>query len=199
MARNKLSDCDILFRKFFDRWYTKEDREHRPYTATRPDMEQLSIPPGAKASELSPLTATTIDEVQGQISSMRSAAADDWPTYLKVSAPISLEWIAAFDSHYDRDAVQKVVARSQASDFSNDYVVLCCELGAILGEVLLQQNRRLQWLYDRPYWESAIFDPGSNFRVNVFHWAVKKMSDYGVEDGLVGKIQGCLQRIEETS
>ena len=162
-------------------------------------MEQLSISRGAQVSDLSPLTATTREETQRRVSSMRSAATDDWPTYLKISAPTSLQWIAAFDSYYDRDAVQKVVARSRPSNFSNDYVVLCCELGAVLGEVLLQQNQRLQWLYDWPYWESAIFDPDTGFKVNVFHWAIKKMSDYGVADGLVAKIQACLQRIEKNS
>ena len=50
---------------------------------------------------------------------------------------------------------------------------------------------RLSWLYDWPYWESALYDQETRSRINVFHWAVKKMSEYGVEDGLTDKLNAC--------
>ena len=74
-------------------------------------------------------------------------------------------------------------------------MVLCCEFGAVLGHTLLGLTGRTAWLPDWPYWESAIYDCTSGYRVNVFHWAIKKLSDYGIDDGYRAKLLKCAELI----
>jgi hypothetical protein len=53
----------------------------------------------------------------------------------------------------------------------------------------------LEWMPDWPYWESALLDVSSGQRINVFHWAIKRFSDHGIEDGYAGKIERCLELV----
>jgi hypothetical protein len=55
------------------------------------------------------------------------------------------------------------------------------------------------WYLEWPYWDSAPYDPVSGFLIPVFHWAIKKMSDYGVDDGFRTKVKACLQVLNERS
>jgi len=119
------------------------------------------------------------------------AATDDWPNVVRVSGSPSMEWIDAFDRHYDRKRVAAVIAASNPADFDNELVILSCEFGAMLGKVLSDEAAELEWLYDWPYWESALYDPKHGMRINVFHWAIKKFSDYGVDDGFRAKVLQC--------
>jgi hypothetical protein len=57
--------------------------------------------------------------------------------------------------------------------------------------VLQNLEPRLSWIYDWPYWESALYHQETRSRINVFQRAVKKMSEYGVEDGLIEKLEAC--------
>lgn len=88
------------------------------------------------------------------------------------------------------------IARSHPEDFGGDYVVLCCEFGAVLGHVMRARQPRLFWYLDWPYWESMLLDPQTGTVIPVFHWAIKKMSDYGVDDGFVPKIERCLRILD---
>lgn len=47
---------------------------------------------------------------------------------------------------------------------------------------------RLEWCYEYPYWESSLFAPKTGTVIPPFHFAVKKMSEYGVDDGFVAKL-----------
>lgn len=124
---------------------------------------------------------------------MVAAARADWPRYLAVSGDIDWSWIDAFDRYYDSDRIHGVIERSDPSNFSNPYIVLCCEFGAALSHVFRAALPRLVWRLLWPYWDSALLDPKRGMIVPVFHWAVKKMSEYGVDDGFVSKTKGCLQ------
>jgi hypothetical protein len=53
-------------------------------------------------------------------------------------------------------------------------------------------------LPDYPYWETPIFDPKSGSVINVFSWAVKKMSEYAVDDRVKAKALKCLEVIDES-
>ncbi len=55
----------------------------------------------------------------------------------------------------------------------------------------------LMWLYDWPYWESSIYDPQTGQLFPVFHWAIKKFSCYGINDGFKDKLLMCSQMIED--
>lgn len=192
-----LPDCDELFARFFLPWMNEEVQARRTFKLTRPDMMRMPSLAGLSQAKASPLPADAQKEVLRQIGRMLKAVRGDWPGYLRVSGKLDLDWIDAFDGHYDRDEIAKVLARSDPADFSNDYLVICCELGAALGEILQSADRALLWHLDWPYWESALLDPKTGNLIPVFHWAVKKMSDYAVDDGLIGKIEACLKSLRE--
>ena len=56
---------------------------------------------------------------------------------------------------------------------------------------------QLEWLADWPYWESALLDVPSGYRINVFHWAIKRFSEYGLEDGYRAKVAKCLEMVRD--
>jgi hypothetical protein len=193
-----LPHCDDLFLRYFDRWYDDDDRRRKGFRATRPDMLQTASLIGLSQTD-SPLEAEWQQEVLHRIERMLEAARRDWPTYLQVSGDVDLRWIDAFDSYYDTDRIQKVIERSAPADFSNDYVVICCEFGAALGHVMRSLRPRLVWRLNWPYWESALLDVQTGNLMPVFHWAIKKMSAHGWDDGFAEKAQMCLQILDRES
>lgn len=193
----ELEHCDLLFERYLDPWYSPADRKRKQFSATRPDILTVDSFRGVSVAELSILGVEGDREVVARIDRMLAAVRKDWPGYLPVSGDIDESWIAAFDEYYDRNRVGEVVGRSDPSDFTNDYLVLVCEFGVALGYVLRKQEPRLCWLLDWPYWESSLVDTDSGAIIPPFHWAVKKFSDYGVEDGFVPKIGMCLEALHE--
>ena len=188
-----LPHADKLFLRFFDRWYSPLDRQAKSFPATRPDMMAVPALVGRDAAAASSLSADDAAREMQQVEAMLAAARADWPSYLSVSEPIDLEWVRAFDAYYDKKRVRELIDRSQPDQFGNDYLVIACEFGAVLGTVLLAKVERLQWLAARPYWESSLFDPQTGNVIPVFHWAVKKLSGYGLTDGFVEKIEACIR------
>jgi hypothetical protein len=191
-----LPHCDDLFVRFLDRWYDEDDRRRKGFEATRPDILQCDSLIGISQSDASPLTENSQREVLHRIQTMLEAARGDWPGYLPVRGDLDLNWIAAFDSYFTTDRIQEVVDRSEPSDFGNDYLVMCCEFGAGLGHVMRSLRPGLLWHLEWPYWESALLCPQSGNLIPVFHWAIKKMSAYGWDDGFAQKIQACLQLLD---
>jgi hypothetical protein len=155
--------------------------------------------PGISATDVSPLTPEGHALVEEMIERMIGAVRCDWPKAYGVSEPLSLEWVVAFDGCHDRQEISKLIDESDPSDFANDYLVSCCLFGAAMGAVFLRLNPELEWLYDWPYWESAIFDSATGSRINVFHWAIKKMSEYGVDDGFAAKTWAVLEDLKRRS
>ena len=192
-----LPHCDDLFLRFFDRWYDDDDRARKAFEATRPDMLQTDSLIGLSQDQASTLLETGQEEVLNRIGRMLDAAQADWPNYLQVSGIPGLSWIDAFDSHYDADRIQEIIERSDPSDFSNDYLVTCCEFGAVLAHVMCCLQPRLVWRLDWPYWESALLDPQTGNLIPVFHWAIKKMSGYGWDDEFAEKIGACIQMLDD--
>jgi hypothetical protein len=193
----ELPHCDELYLRFFDRWLSDDDRERKGFKATRPDMLQDDGLKGLSEVELSPLKEEYREMVAGQIKTMLKAARGDMPQYLKVSGEVDLEWVDAFDQHFDEHHIQEFIDNSKPEEFSNDYIVSCGEFGAVLGQVMKSLQPRLIWRYDWPYFESALVDPISGNMIPVLHWAVKKMSGYGCSDGFSAKLQVCLQLLDQ--
>lgn len=191
----RLPDADDVFRRYFARWYDPEDLARRGFEATRSDVEQRYCA-GIGGADASPLTPEAQADVAGQIETMLDAVRTDWPDAFGIKGAVGLAWVDAFDRYYDAARVAKLLERSNPADFGNELLVLCCEFGAVLGSVLRAEAPRLEWLYDWPYWESALLDPAHGYRINVFHWAVKKFSRYGVDDGFAAKIQQCAQLVK---
>jgi hypothetical protein len=192
---SKLFNSDKLFLTYFDRWYSQEDKQLKAFKTTRPDMYAHPALVGLKATEASPLCEKALDDVKNMIQRVVKAARSDWPTYLKVKNPINITWIDLFDRHYDANKIQQLLKNSDPSDFGNDLLVTCCEFGAVLGHVLLTALPKAAWLYAWPYWESAIFVPQTGTLIPTFHWAIKKFSSYGVNDGFKNKVSACVQII----
>lgn len=192
----RLPDADALFRRYFDPWYSAEAREVKRYPETRPDLETVPELVGQSAHDVCMLMPESADVELEQVAAMLDAARGDWPKYLPVREPIDVAWIDAFDVFYDKSRVKALLARSSPDEFGNDYLVTACEFGAVLGEVLRQQVPRLEWVAGNPYWESALFDPKTGSLIAVFHWAIKKLSSYGLDDGFVDKIEACKQSLE---
>jgi hypothetical protein len=162
-----------------------------------PDLFQDESLIGAKQSEVSPLNEKGQSEVLKRINGMVEAAREDFESYLEVKGDISLDWIEAFDRHYDRKRIADVIAGSDETDFGNDYVVICCEFGAALSHVLQALEPRLIWRLEWPYGDSCLLDTKTGTELAVFHWAIKKMSEYGVDDGFAAKINASLQLIRQ--
>lgn len=188
----KIPPCDPLFLRFLDPWYSPEERTRKGGATTRGDVLTIEEYRGRSVDDICALNEKGRLEVAHRVETMLKAARGDWPRYLAVSGEINLTWIEAFDRHYNRKRIKEVIDRSDPGDFSNDYLVICCEFGAVLGHVMMRECPRLRLLPDWPYWESAIFDPKSGSVVPVFHWAIKKMSDYGWDDGFTAKVKVCL-------
>lgn len=191
--RFKLRDADQMFMQFFDRWYDDECRQVKGFPATRPDMIQVPEFVGQSAQTISLLSDKADSEVLARIETMCEAAMQDWPIFLPVREPINMEWIDCFDRHYDVNRATELACRSDPLDFSNDYLVVVCEFGAMLGRVMIHELPRLQWRPSLPYWESALFDSVTGYVIPVFHWAIKKFSTYGIDDGFKAKAKKCLK------
>jgi hypothetical protein len=189
----KLPDCDEVFTTFFDRWYDDASRQRKQFPHTRPDIMD-AFHPGNEASALSPLSAASQQQVLDQISAMLESVSSDWPSFLPVTGEIDTDWVQAMDAHYNADRIATLIEESDAEDFANPLVVTICQFGAVLGQVMTQWEPRLQWLPEWPYWESSLYDPATGQVIPPFHWAIKKFSDYGVDDGYVPKI-GCMTEI----
>ena len=196
MSEFELPGCDEIFLEYFDRWYSNADRDCKPFPATRPDIERHS-PPNVPAVEVSALAEEGRQRANEYLEKIYRAATEDWPAYLEVTGQPDSKWIAAFDAHWDRWNVNDLIDRSDPSDFSNELLVLICEFGSVLGHVLRHDEPDLEWCHGWPYWESALHHPPTGYRINVFHWAIKKFSEYGLEDGYEAKLKACLEYLEQ--
>ena len=166
-ADEKLPGSEEVFDTYFAPWLAAEDVD-RHEEGMRPDVEE-GTPSGVPARELSPLT----DKGRGIIDP-------------------SLDWIEAFDRRFGRAEVADIIADADPEDDSSDLVVLACELGAVLGEVLRREVPELEWLHDSPAWTSALYDRRQGRRFNVFYWAIRKFSEEGADDGLRSKLLRCV-------
>jgi hypothetical protein len=184
-----------LFVKFFDRWYDDNSRKWKKFPGIRPDIMHADHFVNRAASDLSPLNPETQAKVSNMVTQMYEAAQNDWPRFVALKPPVSIEWVDTYDRICTRKQIAKLLEISSPEDFSNPYLIHCCELGAVMGYVLQQQLPSLQWLYAWPYWESSLFHPPTGNVIWVFHWAIKKMSEYGVDDGFAAKINACVNKL----
>ena len=194
MSSSPLPDCDEVFARYFAPWYQEPDLVARPYSATRPDVEGWAEP-NTRPDVASRLSDEGRQTALRQIAGMVEAAQRDWPGYLPVVGGPSLAWIEAFDDYWTAARVHELLGRSNPNDFGNDLVVTACEFGAVLGHVMREAVPQLEWLPDWPYWESGLLDVPSGYRVNVFHWAIKRFSEYGLEDGYGAKVGKCIELV----
>lgn len=194
LFKKKLPHCDNLFVKFFSPWY---DEQGRPQM-TRPDMYQIA------AYEGQPLNLDDIQYLDDEYleyqkkhlnETMVHAALEDF-RHITNSDRLDLNALDAVDKYYDRTKIAELIKESDPTDFSNPYLVTVCEFGIMLGH-LFKKVDGFDWLYSHPYFHSIIVHKTTGLGITVFDWAVKKFSEYGVDDGFASKFQMALENIRE--
>jgi hypothetical protein len=128
---------------------------------------------------------------------MVDAALKDYQHILP-SSQLDLNVLDAVDKYYDRKKIAKIIQQSDPADFSNDYLIEVCEFGAMLG-YLFNQVEGFGWLYAHPYFHSIVVHKDTGYGITVFDWAVKKFSEYAVDDGFAAKFQMALRAVEAPS
>jgi hypothetical protein len=192
-----LPNADALFTHFFDPWYRADERQRRGFGGVLPDMLELPEERGATAEALSPLSAEGREVVEKQIRAMIDSARADFPRYLPVIGEPSVLWLEAFDQYWNADRIGALIGQSDPADLSNDYVVTCLELGAVIGRVMIASEPRLTWLPAWPYWDSGVWDVKTGWVANVFHWAIKRLSADALSGRLSEKLTGLLGMIRD--
>jgi hypothetical protein len=188
-----LPSCNDLFVRFLDRWYSDDERRrHGRNGVVWPDITRCA-PPGTATSEVSPLTPESAPKVVEFLRGLAGAASGAGGAPGK----IDLAWIQGFDAFYDRSRIARMLESSDPADRRNPYALTCQGFAAALGEVLIASMPGCEWLPDAPPWGSAVYDPAGGCRINVFDWAVKKLSEYGVDDGYAMKVKGCVGMYED--
>ncbi|MDB5118828.1 MAG: hypothetical protein JWN56_46 [Sphingobacteriales bacterium] len=193
LFKKKLPDCDELFVKYLARWYPEEERPKM----TRPDMYIISGYEGKSLdlSSLQYLPDKLLEQTKEQIRTMAGAALADYQEIIK-SDLLDFNVLDAVDKFYDRPKIAEIIKESDPKDYFNLYFVTVCEFGATLG-YLYNELEGYDWLYSFPYYHSIIVHRDTGFGITVFDWAVKKFSEYGVDDGYVAKFHAAMNGINE--
>lgn len=189
LFKKKLPDCDIVFNKFFSPWYDEEDR---PKMA-RPDMYVIAAyeDQPLNMEELQYMSDDYVQRMTEHINvTMVDAALADFQ-HIITSDKLDLAVLDAVDKYYDRARIAQLIKESDPTDFSNAYLVTVCEFGVMLGH-LFKQMDGFEWLYSHPYFHSIIVHKDTGFGITVFDWAIKKFSEYGVDDGYVEKFHAAI-------
>jgi hypothetical protein len=192
--KKKLPHCDELFVKFLSPWYDEDDRP----VMTRPDMYQIAGFEGQPLNfdELQYLTPAYLEQIKTHINvTMTQAALEDFSSIYR-SDHINFDLLDAVDTYYDRPKIAELIKESDPKDFSNPYLVTVCEFGILLGQ-LLKHFEGFDWLYSHPYYHSIIVHKNTGLGLTVFDWAVKKYSEYGVDDGYVAKLRAAVEAVNE--
>lgn len=195
LFKKKLPHCDELFVKFLSPWYPDSERPQM----TRPDMYQISGYSGQPLDldSLQYLSPEFLEVTRQQINSMADCALKDFQHIYKTDK-LDLNFIDAVDKHFDRQKIKELIKASDPTDFSNQYLVTVCEFGASLGHLFADIDG-LGWLYSDPYFHSIIVHKDTGYGITVFDWAVKKFSEYGVDDGFAAKFQAALDNLKQES
>lgn len=192
LFKKKLPHCDTLFQTFLSPWYPEEDRPQM----TRPDMYQIAAYEGEPLDldKIQYLEDDYLQEVKELINvTMVKGALEDYQHIIQANE-LSLEVLDAVDKYYDRARIAALIKSSDPADFSNPYLVSVCEFGVMLGH-LFTQMEGFDWLYSHPHFHSIVVHKETGFGITVFDWAVKKFSEYGVDDGFVAKFHAAIEGV----
>ena len=192
LFKKKLPHCDVLFERYFSPWYPELDRPKM----TRPDMYQIAAYQGEPLTfeEMQYLSTEHLAHTKNFIGeTMTDAALKDFQSIIK-SEELTFDVLDAVDKYYNRAKVADLLKSSDPADFSNEYLVTVCEFGVMLG-YLFNQIEGFDLLYSDPYFHSIVVHRVTGYGITVFDWAIKKFSEYGVDDGHVAKFHAALDGI----
>lgn len=185
LFQKKLPHCDELFVKYLSPYY---DEDERP-DMTRPDMYVIAGFQGEKLDllQLQYLPDELLDWSKGQIDLLLEMALEDYQGITGLDK-IDLNTLDVVDKYYDRKKIAALIKESSPDDPYNPYLLSVCKFGAVLGH-LFNQIEGFGWLYSVPSFHSIIVHSETGWGITVFDWAVKKFSEYGVDDGFAAKFK----------
>jgi len=189
---DELPDCNDLYVKYVHKW--DENPDHK-ILIVKPDMIQ-SFNPDSNFSELVDTTSEGYIRIKKQVEKMISASREDLQELAKFNK-FNLETIDKLDKAINRKYIKSIIDASDEDDESNDYLISIIEFGCALAETIENEIGGFVWIYDYPYWESTIVHKKTGFEIPVFHWAIKKYSEYGVDDGFKDKILALKRNLEK--
>lgn len=192
LFKKKLPHCNELFEKYLAPWLPDDYYRKMP----RPDIYGISGFDG-RPIDLGSLQYLSDDRLtieKDQIQVMERSALSDYQ-HIFSSDVLSLDLLGAVDKYYDREKIGKLIKESDPAEFANDYLVAVCEFGVTLGK-LFEDREEFGWLYSTPYFNSIIVHKNTGMGIPVFDWAVKKFSEYGVDDGFAAKFHAALAGID---
>jgi len=173
MPVSELPDAETLFHHFFAGWFPPEDPDT---PMLRSDLEQVELAKGQHPRILSSLNEEGRELIDHQLERTRQAGVADLPNLLGVSGTPTVDWLDALETYATPERVQDLIRASNPEKPDNRYLILCCETGAVIADILKSSWTPLQWIGDFPYFESCLFDLNTRLRIPVFHWAVKTLS-----------------------
>jgi len=194
--QERLPNPQEVFNTYFFPWYP-DDLSQREYNCIHPDIDELEILKGTHIREIQPLNQEGRDRAAQQIDGMIHAMMEDWPTIVGCAGDFSIDWIQEFEKKYRYDGIVNLIKQSPPDNYSNSYLILCCELGAAISIALQAEFPQLQWIYDLPYWDSVLFDLNSHTRIHPFHWAMKALSSEFETCSIADKLHSCVSLLEE--
>jgi len=164
---------------------------------TRPDMYVISGFDGQPLDleKIQYLPDDLLEYNKKQLQTMADAALNDYQHIIN-SDKLDLNVLDTVDKYYDRNKIAEIISKSDPTDFSNNYVIEVCEFGAMLGHLFAQVDG-YGWLVSHPYFHSIIVHKDTGFGITVFDWAIKKFSEYGVDDGFAAKFQMALESVKQ--
>ena len=169
----ELPDAETLYSVFFAPWFDPADPRH---PRLRSDIEEIELPPGTHPRALCELSPPERRQVETLLAGITRAALSDLPALLGRSGEPESAWLDALAAKATPAQLQAWLQSSNPENPQNNYLLLCCELGALLAVLLQRQHPGLRWIEDLPYFESCLFDLNRRIRIPVFHWAVKALS-----------------------
>ena len=194
MAR--LPDAQDLLDRFVSPHYSEEDLKRITVPTVWCDLV-TKYKRNLDPFHISAFAAETQDSIRKQLDRMVEASRGDWGRNFKIRGEPSIDWLKAFHRHWTPRRILELIDESSSEEDGNDYMVVCIELGAVLGRVMTQSCPDLKWVFDLPYWESWLYHGPTGTRVSVFSWAVKRMSDTAYEDNIAEKAQAAIQGLSD--
>ena len=184
-----IPDCNELLEQYFLPWYSDQDKAARGITVVRPDVMQRTDWVGFSSSRISRLyPEDQLRTIEQFSTTMGNAAVSDLGRLLNLPPSVDFDWIHAVDEYYDTERIAALLQDSDATEDGNPYFIVCIEIASLIGMMMRQLVPTLEWVGESPYWETWLWNSATGHCVTPIDWAIKKLSDYGWDDGLVAKI-----------
>lgn len=189
----ELPSSETLYAVFFAPWFDPTDPR---LPRLRSDLEEIELPPGVHPRTLCELVPEERRQVETHLANITRAALSDLPALLGTGPEPDTDWLDALHRKASPAQLQAWLQSSRPDNPQNNYLLLTCELGALLAVLLQRRHSGLRWIEDLPYFESCLFDLNRRVRIPVFHWAVKALSG-DEQPPLTEKLQAALTYLRD--